>query len=255
MAKTYIHLLKDGDTGFHELILKRLDQAVLQEKTSARELHEIGEEFGIFNNPYKIHSKIYNEILQRLDQYEVDEEACMEIMWNIRNAQGAEKEHPIKLLIEYNKEKEYYDTGVEPVIVHNESEDDLDEEALDYFLELLTTTPGVLTEKAPVNVKLCVECNTVKDMKDFYKIRKGVHRLCKICHNKNRSSYKRKKVVKPKVKKLRGYDALPLDVQKSISYDIHVKRSFKHISEKHNIKYSSLLLWKNKGSIKPYNEA
>lgn len=244
MAKTYIHLLKDGDTGFHELILKRLDQAVLQEKTSSRELHEIAEEFGIFNNPYKIHSKIYSEILQRLDQYEVDEEAHMEIMWNIRNAPGAEKVHPIKLLIESNKEKDYYDTGVEPIIVHNESEEDLDEDALDEFLELLTTTPGVLTTKAPVNVKLCVGCDTVKPTKDFYKVRKSFNKLCKICHNRERLS--------KKIKRMKGYESLPIETQKAISYDVMIKRSFKFISTKYDIKYSTLLRWRK--NIKPYEE-
>lgn len=95
-------------------------------------------------------------------------------------------------------------------------------------------------------MKLCEECNTVKDMeKDYYKAGLSYQRLCKPCHNQMRRKYKVSN--KPYVPKPTGFDKLNEDMKKSILYDISVKVNYKKIAQKYDIKYSTLCYWKRKG--------
>jgi hypothetical protein len=104
-------------------------------------------------------------------------------------------------------------------------------------------------------VKLCVQCNTVKSLSGgFYKAGNSWQKRCKLCHNAKRCEYIHggsNYTARPK-----GFAKLPEDLQKKIQYDIKVRVNFKDIANKYKdegIKYQTLLNWKRKG-IPPYSE-
>ena len=98
------------------------------------------------------------------------------------------------------------------------------------------------------NLKLCRGCNIVKSLDtDYYRAgTKGHQRLCKICHNKQRSKYK---VKSNYTKKGTGFQVLDPEVQKQIIYEISVRVPLNEIAKKYNIKYMTFLNWKSKGKI------
>ena len=99
-----------------------------------------------------------------------------------------------------------------------------------------------------IDVKLCQKCNMVKTMDSYYKRSNSmVYKYCKKCHNGTRNSYNKSKKKTSEGKKLRGFYGLELHIQQDILKDIHLKFTYKTISEKYNIPYSSLCSWKRKG--------
>lgn len=97
-------------------------------------------------------------------------------------------------------------------------------------------------------MKLCEECNSVKDIeKDFYKAGKSYQRLCKPCHNSKRRNYKVSH--KPYVPKETGFNKLSEEIRNSILYDISVKVNYKKIAKKYDIKYSTLCYWKRNNTL------
>ena len=99
------------------------------------------------------------------------------------------------------------------------------------------------------NMKLCKECNEVKNMEnDFYKSGKGFQTYCKKCSNKKRTQYPIKSYY---VKRAYGFNKLDDETKKNILYDLSIKLSCKEVAEKYNIKYQTFCLWNRRGEIKP----
>ena len=110
------------------------------------------------------------------------------------------------------------------------------------------------------NVKLCPDCNDVKDLIScFYQVSKnGYTKRCKHCHNKNRQNYRIKPQPYTYIKKRTGFNRLPNKLQDMIRYDIYVKLNLKTIYEKYKdeypiLKYQTLTRWNREGRIKPYD--
>lgn len=107
------------------------------------------------------------------------------------------------------------------------------------------------------NVKLCRNCNEVKDLiGGFYKAGDKAHqKYCKVCHNKKRGEFKN--VSSYKHVEHKGFDKIPIDIQNKIIYDHHIKISLKEIVEKYKtdypkLKYQSLCKYKRTGKIPTY---
>jgi RNase P subunit RPR2 len=109
-----------------------------------------------------------------------------------------------------------------------------------------------LTEKKDEDVKWCKGCNEVKDVNEFYKQtnKKYLQTYCKKCSNADRYKYKRKKV-EYKSKKKTFFD-LHKEIQESILYDLHVKKTKKSITTKNNINYQRFLRWVKKDTFPKY---
>ena len=110
--------------------------------------------------------------------------------------------------------------------------------------------------KLIITEKLCIQCNTVKKVEGgYYRCGKYWQKLCKICHNANRTGYKYSN--KEYVKKPTGFLKLPAELQEKIKYDIETFINFKDICRKYSkeypqLKYQSLLAWERKGLIPRY---
>lgn len=99
------------------------------------------------------------------------------------------------------------------------------------------------------NLKLCRGCDIVKKLDtDYYKAGKVgcFQRLCKNCHNKQRSKWAVKSNYK---KKGTGFQLLDPEIQKQIIYEMAVRVPLNEIAKKYNIKYMTFLSWKSKGKI------
>jgi hypothetical protein len=102
------------------------------------------------------------------------------------------------------------------------------------------------------DVKYCSGCDEVKDVNNFYKSgnKKYLQSKCKKCSNGNRKNYKRKKVKREK--KLKGFEALSEEMQKSILNDLHIKLTKKSIAKKNKLNYQSFLRWIKKDTFPKY---
>ena len=100
--------------------------------------------------------------------------------------------------------------------------------------------------------KLCRQCDTVKDLNgsNFYKAgnkeKEYYQKYCIPCHNKNRNDYKASYKYE---KKLKGFQKLPEETRNKILYDISVRINYKEISEKYNLNYQTLCIWKRKNYL------
>ena len=95
--------------------------------------------------------------------------------------------------------------------------------------------------------KLCRKCNVVKDLHaDYYKAGKGFQKYCIPCHNEKRYDYAQTYKYE---KRPKGFSKLPQETREKILNDIKVRINFKEISEKYNIKYTTLLSWKRKNLL------
>jgi len=117
-----------------------------------------------------------------------------------------------------------------------------------------------LTEELRMrDVKYCKRCDKVKIVNEFYKTfnskktktsKTYYQTYCKKCSNVDRNNYKRT-YVKP-VKKLKGFEALDEEMQKSILYDLHIKLTKKSIAIKNKLNYQAFLRWTKKDTFPKY---
>ena len=97
-------------------------------------------------------------------------------------------------------------------------------------------------------MKLCVNCLEVKNLTGgFYKAGASWQKLCKHCHNKNRSTYISSNIY---TKVPKGFAKLDTEIKNNILKDISERINYKDISIKYDIKYQTLLTWKRKDLIK-----
>lgn len=124
-------------------------------------------------------------------------------------------------------------------------------------------------------IKHCKGCNKIYSIeKDFYVCKGIIQVLCKKCHNENRTRnarIKREEKLKNKeenidevvekkpryIKKVKGFDKLPEDLQKKISFDIFVNKTFmsiytSYVKEYPDLNYQTLVYWSKSGKIPKY---
>ena len=102
--------------------------------------------------------------------------------------------------------------------------------------------------------KLCKDCNEFINISNFYKLVGNIYSSqCKKHYNHRRKINMRKNR-ESKIKVLRGFYGLNVNIQKEISDDYNInKLSFLKISKKYDINYQNLLNWQDKIKIKPIN--
>lgn len=124
------------------------------------------------------------------------------------------------------------------------------------------------------SLKHCKGCNKIYNIeKDFYICKGVIQVLCKSCHNKNRvrnARIKREEELKANpppeenekkpryIKKVKGFDKLPKDLQEKISFDIFVNKTFmniytSYVKEYPDLNYQTLVYWSKSGKIPKYN--
>ena len=92
--------------------------------------------------------------------------------------------------------------------------------------------------------KLCVECNIIKPMTEYYKAGKYWQKHCKFCHNSNRKNFKRTSTY---IAKKKGFFALSEEIQQDIKKGLYEKVYMSILAKKYGIKYNNLLNWRKKG--------
>ena len=88
--------------------------------------------------------------------------------------------------------------------------------------------------------KHCKQCDQSYNVIEcFYKASGNAYQsLCIKCHNNNRYT-----------KKTIGFKKLSIETRQGILADIRAKLSYKKIAEKYDIKYQTLIVWKNRNTI------
>jgi len=101
-------------------------------------------------------------------------------------------------------------------------------------------------KKALSDMKLCIGCDVQKPYTEYWIAVRGKHERyhsrCKPCHVKQRA------VTRPP-KKIRGFLALPEDIQKDIVDMLNRKEKKKTIAKKHGLNYGTFFSWVSKGNI------
>ena len=93
----------------------------------------------------------------------------------------------------------------------------------------------------------CRKCEQDLPISDFYLRASGRPRgECKKCYYK----YQRESYTSRKPKKVKGFKALDLEVQKDIISLLENGSSQKFVADKHNINYSTLKFWKRTKTIR-----
>lgn len=104
-----------------------------------------------------------------------------------------------------------------------------------------------VSDESTKKEKLCVGCDTIKPMTDYYKAGKYWQKRCKPCHNGMRLNYS----IKAYTYKKKGFKKLSDELQKNILEDLKTM-DCKCIHEKYgegNFSYNTFLIWKRKGQV------
>jgi hypothetical protein len=97
--------------------------------------------------------------------------------------------------------------------------------------------------------KYCKDCMTMKILEtDYYLLsnKKAYFNVCKKCHNQQRKKYESRYV-----KKKCGFQKLEPDTQLALIEDMKTM-NLTAVAAKYNIKYPTIRVWKNNGTIKMY---